>query len=88
MNSDAYEYSRCNHYKTTMYSCRCRGYSFRRTCRHVDFLRKKFIVNRGKVMFHNGEEAVGFVERYGEDALKRLKMFGDAYEYGGKIYKL
>ncbi len=93
--SDEYEQSRCEFYGTTLYSCRCRGYAFRRTCRHVDFKRKKLIdkddhtdkeYKEALDFVSKNSDAVSFVEKYGEGLLKKAKIVGDVWENHGKLY--
>ena len=95
--SDEYEQSRCEFYGTTLYSCRCRGYIFRKTCRHVDFKRKKLIdkddhtdkyYKEALASISGGIEAVPFVEKYSEDLLKKAKIVGDVFEKHGRLYLL
>ena len=86
---DAYEYSRCNKYGTTIYSCTCPGYGFRHICRHVEFLRRKMTEGSStKFTFENGVDAVDFVEKWGEQKLEQMKLIGDVFERHGKLYKL
>ena len=89
MSSDSgYEFSRCKKYGTTLYSCTCPGYGFRRTCRHVDFLHNRMVENEGeKPVVTSGMNAVEFVEKWGEDRLQKLKLVGDVFEKQGCLYK-
>ncbi|KKL16945.1 hypothetical protein LCGC14_2490450 [marine sediment metagenome] len=99
--SDAYEQFRCEKWNTTLYSCHCPGYQFRKKCRHIDFLRSKFIKGNGKTNSNpnltydkalesvvDGAEATEFVEKYGEDVLDKSKLIGDLFERHGKLYRL
>ncbi|KKN44330.1 hypothetical protein LCGC14_0694320 [marine sediment metagenome] len=95
--SDQYEESRCEYWGTTLYSCRCPGYNFRKKCRHVDFKRRK-LVNKDanhtdeydKILASivSGIEATTFVEQNSEELLNKMKVIGDVFERHGKLYKL
>ncbi len=107
--SNEYEESRCKFYGTTIYSCTCPGYSFRKTCRHVEFKRAK-LVNKdvghtdedageasslsndeyGKILgsVASGDEATTFVEENSEELLDKMKVIGDVWERGGRLYRL
>lgn len=86
---DLYEESRCKIYGTTIYSCSCPGYSFRKMCRHVEYLRNKLVGKQiDTPVITDGEEAIAFVEKYGEEMLEKMKVVGDVFERHGKLYRL
>lgn len=96
---ESYELSRCKFYRTTIYSCTCTGYKFRRNCRHVEFMRRKLTTNKegqkddqiyseALASVASRCEAVVFVEKYGEEMLEKMKVIGDVFERHGKLYKL
>ena len=87
-------YLRCKLYRTTMYSCACPGYKFRRDCRHIRFLRAKqaefgSITSEKMVKFvRNNDDAVDFCNRFGESNLDKLKLNGYVFERKSRLIVL
>ena len=102
--SDSYEKSRCEKYGTTIYSCTCPGYIFRKTCRHLKFMREQLVNNGGVSSSHNqtkfdiydealefvedGMDATIFINKFDEKLLDRAKVIGDVFEKHGRLYQL
>jgi len=97
MTIDPFEEGRCKHYETTLTSCKCKGFSFRKTCRHTDYLRRRQ-QERGEltegqihqmIEFAKGNnDAVRFVEMFSENTFDVMKQKGYLYERHGRVYQL
>jgi len=88
MKIDKHLEQRCKHYGTTLKSCKCLGYQFRKKCKHNTYLNDKEKDKVGIVKIDDGEDSIIAIEKYGGEWIDGMIHRGEIYERKGKLFNL
>ena len=63
---------RCKHYRTTISSCTCPGFIFRRTCKHLVYKQGQRSTEIENIIIEDGSYIEDIVKIYGEEKVQNL----------------
>lgn len=64
--------NRCKHYGTTISSCTCPGFQFRKTCKHLVYLQEQRNTEIESIIIEDGSNIEDVVKTHGEDKIQNL----------------
>lgn len=82
---------KCKFYGTSMQSCNCEGFKFRRSCRHTTYLNEKVSSKYKQLdLISNsipieGMDSMKAIEMYGDDVIDEMLTLGNVFEKSGKL---